>query len=121
MTKGGYEGCPSLTWIGKEGDVAGGEECARVRMIGVPALISSINLLCFLASVKNRWLPISSLSGERWIRSRLGFSDIVSRVVFHTAGSSALKLFSFGAIDRAEAKEEVVGSAEIRNLISTVS
>jgi hypothetical protein len=55
------------------------------------------------------------------MRSRLGFCDIVSKVVFQIAGSSALKVLSFGAFDRAETNKEVVGSEENLNLILTVS
>jgi len=55
------------------------------------------------------------------MRSRLGFCDIVSKVVFQIAGSSALKVLSLGAFDRAETNNEVVGSEENLNLILTVS
>lgn len=102
--------------------VAGeGEECARVRVMRVPALINSINLVCLRASVKKRWLPRISLSGERWILSSWEFVDMISSVVFHTAGSRARKLFRFGAMDNASAKREVVASDDNRNLSSTVS
>lgn len=101
--------------------VGDGDDCDRVRMIFVPALIRSISRVCFRASVMNRWQPTSSLSGDKWIRSRDGFCDIISRVGFHTAGSRARKLLSFGALDNASEKSDVVASDDNRNLSSTVS
>jgi hypothetical protein len=67
------------------GDV--GEDDEWDLITGVPALINSINRSCFFASVKKRWLPTSSLSGERLMYWRLGFCEMVSSVSFQRAGS----------------------------------
>jgi len=54
---------------------------------GVPAVINSISRSCFFASIRKRWLPMSSLSGERLMHRRFGFSEMVRSVSFQTAGS----------------------------------
>jgi hypothetical protein len=117
-----------MTWLlltghicSELGGVWAGEENALILMIGVPAFINSINRSCFRASMRNRWLPINSLSGDRRIRSRLGFCDIVSDVVFHIAGRRVWKVLSFGALDSADANAQIVESADSRNITFTDS
>lgn len=63
------------------------EDWDLLLITGVPAVIKSINLSCFFASIKKRWLPTSSLSGERLIHRMLGFWETVRSVSFQTAGS----------------------------------
>ena len=78
----GLGGVPVRTGVAGED-----EDWDLFLMIGVPALISSINRSCFFASIKKRWLPTSSLSGERLIHRRFGFCETVRSVSFQTAGS----------------------------------
>ena len=78
----GLGGVPVRTGVDGED-----EDWDLFLMIGVPALIKSINRSCFLASIKKRWLPTSSLSGERLMHRRFGFCETVRRVSFQTAGS----------------------------------
>jgi len=69
------------------GDVGEDEDWDLFLITGVPALINSINRPCFFASIKKRWLPTSSLSGERLMHRRFGFWEMVSSVSFQRAGS----------------------------------
>jgi len=69
------------------GDVGDDEDWDLFLITGVPALIKSINRPCLFASIKKRWLPTSSLSGERLMHRRFGFWEMVSSVSFQRAGS----------------------------------
>jgi len=69
------------------GDAGEDEDWGLFLMTGVPALINSINLSCFFASIRKRWLPTSSLSGERLMHRRFGFCEMLRSVSFQTAGS----------------------------------
>jgi len=69
------------------GDAGEDEDWDLFLITGVPALINSINLSYFFASIRKRWLPMRSLSGERLMHRRFGFCETVRRVSFQTAGS----------------------------------
>jgi len=71
----------------RTGDAGEDEDWDLFLITGVPALINSINRLCFFASIRKRWLPTSSLSGERLMHRMFGFCERVRSVSFQTAGS----------------------------------
>lgn len=105
----------------RRGEAGEDEDWDLYLTTGVPALISSINRSCFFASIRKRWLPTSSLSGERLIHRMFGFCETVRSVSFQTAGSWARTVLRFGATDRAEANDEVVASGANLNLMFTHS